>query len=430
MEDRWLYGWALGYAAVGAASLLIPLYALSLGGDAFLVGVLASTAAFAGVPGALLWGRLAAKTKRRRPFVLVALAATALVLAVTPLIASPWPLVVANASLWLVVAAASPVLNLIMVDGVPETEWESRIGLLNAYQGYGWVVGLVVGTLWTVAAPRLFDSVFAQELLFWVLAGTATLGVMLTRLWYPEPVGISQRRFRHIYRGLDIGPTTGRIMRSVPIGSGRAYWALTSIRRSHLNHLKTPLWRYLGAVACFSVGFAVFWAPMPAYLTDIEFATGVVFVLFLLTNIGSTLCFSRVDSLTSRVGPSTAQVGALVARAVFFPLVALVGSTAFGLPSLGVLFVAIGVTWAVIAVTATGLITRLAPVDDRAEALGIYTAVIGVGAGLGSIAGGAVATRVGYTATFFIAGVIVLFGAGLVAVLNRSAAQGVFLTRI
>jgi MFS family permease len=99
MEDRWLYGWTLGYVAVGAASLLIPLYALALGGGPLLVGVLASTAAFAGVPGALLWGRLAARTHRRRPFLLVALGATAAVLAVTPLVRSPWLLVAANAAL-------------------------------------------------------------------------------------------------------------------------------------------------------------------------------------------------------------------------------------------------------------------------------------------------------------------------------------------
>lgn len=60
--DRWLYGWGLGYGAVGAASLLVPLFAITLGADAFTVGVIAATAAFAGVPGALLWGWLVAKT--------------------------------------------------------------------------------------------------------------------------------------------------------------------------------------------------------------------------------------------------------------------------------------------------------------------------------------------------------------------------------
>ena len=49
VDDRWLYAWALGYVPVGLASLLVSLYALSLGASAFDVGLLASTAAFAGV---------------------------------------------------------------------------------------------------------------------------------------------------------------------------------------------------------------------------------------------------------------------------------------------------------------------------------------------------------------------------------------------
>jgi len=118
MSDRWLAGWGVGYAAVGAASLLVPLYALALSGGPALVGLLAATAAFAGVPGALVWGRLAARVERRRPFVLVALGATTLVLAAIPFVASPWLLVV-NAALWSVVSAAAPVLNLIVVDEYP-----------------------------------------------------------------------------------------------------------------------------------------------------------------------------------------------------------------------------------------------------------------------------------------------------------------------
>jgi len=55
-----------GYVAVWLASLLVPLYALSLGASAFDVGALAATAAFAGVPGALWWGWLAERADRRR----------------------------------------------------------------------------------------------------------------------------------------------------------------------------------------------------------------------------------------------------------------------------------------------------------------------------------------------------------------------------
>lgn len=108
----------LGYVAVGAASLLVPVYALALGAGAFLVGLLASTAAFAGVPGALLWGRMAERSGRRRPFVVFALVATAVVLGAMSFVAHPLVLLALNAVLWFVVAAAAPVCNLAMVEGV------------------------------------------------------------------------------------------------------------------------------------------------------------------------------------------------------------------------------------------------------------------------------------------------------------------------
>lgn len=43
-RDRWLFGWALGYAAVGASSLIVPLYTAELGASALLVGLIATTA--------------------------------------------------------------------------------------------------------------------------------------------------------------------------------------------------------------------------------------------------------------------------------------------------------------------------------------------------------------------------------------------------
>ena len=131
--DAWLYGWALGYAAVGAASLLVPLYAVDFGAGALVVSLIAATAALAGVPGAILWGKLVARTQRRRPFVIVALGLTTGVFLSLPFLASPWTVLAANAALWFVIAAAAPVLNVIVVERYEPSAWSRRFGLLNHY---------------------------------------------------------------------------------------------------------------------------------------------------------------------------------------------------------------------------------------------------------------------------------------------------------
>lgn len=413
MTDRWLRGWALGYAAVGGASLLVPLYALALGAGPALVGVLGATAAFTGVPGAVIWGRVAARTRRRRPFLLVALGLVTAVLAAVPAVGSPWLLVGMNAALQFVVAAAAPVLNLIVVDGRPASEWEAAIGRLNAVQGYGWVGGLVAGTAWTAVAPRMgLDPVAAQRTLFPVLAGASAAGFLLVRVDYPEPPTLSEDRFRRIYRGLGrAGWGSGRYLRTVSYDPQRIYWGLRTLRTDRVGEaLDSPLRRYLLAAVCFSTGFAVFWGPMPAYLTGNGFASGTVFLLFLVANVGAAVTYTRVDDLSGRVGTGRAQGGALAARVILFPSVGLLGGLALAGPLLAVAFGLIGLTWAVIAVTTTALVTRLSPPEGRAEALGLQTALVGVGTGLGSAAGGAAAGALGYPPTFAVAGGLVLLG--------------------
>ena len=82
------------------------------------------------------------------------------------------------------------------------------------------------------------------------------------------------------------------------------------------------------------------------------------------------------------------------------------------------LFVLVGASWAVIAVTAAGLVTELAPGSVRAEALGAYTAVGSLGGGIGSVVGGAIAGGVGYLPAFAVAG-------GAVAIAAYLAVDGV-----
>jgi len=156
--DRWLYSWALGSVAFGGASLLVPLYVVQLGASPLDLGVLAVTAAVIGAPGAILFGRLADRSERRRTLVLVTLATVAITLAAVPFLTSILAVVVANAVLWLVVASIAPVVTMLIVADAPESVWTERIGRLNKYQGYGWAGGLVLGTVWLLVGRWLLDA--------------------------------------------------------------------------------------------------------------------------------------------------------------------------------------------------------------------------------------------------------------------------------
>ncbi|WP_416839414.1 MFS transporter [Haloferax sp. DFSO52] len=432
-RDRWLVGWALGYAAVGASSLVVPLYAIELGANALFVGLIAATAAFAGAPGAIIWGRLAARTNRRRPFVLVALALTAGSLLVVAAVDSPIAVLGANTLLWFVVAAAAPVLNLIVVEGVSPDQWDRRFGVLNHYQGYGWLAGLVVGALWSAVAPRVLalDALGVQRWFLVASGAVAALGALLVRVWYPDRPTVSARRFARLSAGIRRqSGLIGRSVRAVPYGPSRMYWALQELDVADLRARASPdLLRYLAAATLFFVGFSVFFGPLPAYLISSGQSADAVFVLFVLSSLGSAVSYARVGALAATRDSRQLQVGALATRGLAFPLVALVGTYltgGTGLVVLGATFFVIGITWAVIAVTATGMVTRLAPGRIRGEALGAYTALASLGGGVGAALGGVVATELGYISAFGLAGTIVVSALVVVWVSGENAVAGQF----
>lgn len=410
-SDRWLVAWALGYAAVGAASLLVPLYALALGGGPFIVAIVEATAALAGVPGAILWGRLADRTGRRRTFVMISLAGSAVALAAFPVVASLTHVLVINAILWFLIAAASPVVTLFVLDHRPERDWEARIGLLNAYQRYGWVGGLLVGTVWLAVVSTRSTPLVAQRSFFVACAAAALLAVPLSFYWLPPRAATTQARLTRSAAFTRLVTGAGRYVKLIPYAPARAISSLTRPGRAGaLGRMPAPLRRYLIVVFVFSAGFAVFFGPAPAYLDALGYASAWIFAFFIVSSLASAVLFVPIGRLAGRHSPKTLQAGALSVRVAVFPAIGLLGLAAIVARTggLGVAFAVIGATWAIVVVTAAGIVTRIAPAGIRGEVLGLYTALSGVGGGVGGLLGGGLARVAGYNAAFVVAGVIVL----------------------
>ncbi|MDX1747510.1 MAG: MFS transporter, partial [Halobacteriales archaeon] len=94
-------------------------------------------------------------------------------------------------------------------------------------------------------------------------------------------------------------------------------------------------------------------------------------------------------------------------------LVAGVGAVTLEFGVAGVGLVLIGLTWAIIAVVGTSIVTRLAPANVRGEVLGVHTALAALAGGLGGILGGWAATF-GFGVAFALAGGLVMVGGLLV----------------
>nr|WP_275040380.1 MFS transporter [Haloarcula vallismortis] len=424
-RDGWLYAWALASVALGAGSLLVPLYFVAIGGETFMLGVLAGVAAAAGAPGALLFGRLADKTEKRRALVLIALGLATLALLLVSLTEQPWLVIVGNGLLWFAAGAVAPVLTLLVTAGTVERDWPARFAVLNRYQGWGWAGGLVLGLVWTALLSVPLGPLVAQQSLLWVCAAAVGLSAFLAAKWLPpDPDELDRPRASRMARAIARSRRLPVRSATFPVGPGRLYWLTRSIHPREVAARFSPsLTIYFGAVVAFFVGFGVFWGPLPLYLSrTLGYESGLVFALYLVSSIGSALWYDRAGSLAERYSPSGLQVGGLLARAALHPAVAVVGlllsATLMGTIINGVVFALIGVAWAVIAVTAASVVTQLAPSAIRGEALGIYTAVSGLASGVGSILGGWLGGY-DFLLAFGVAGALVLVGAVLVAVVWR-----------
>ncbi|MFC6863013.1 MFS transporter [Halomicroarcula sp. GCM10025817] len=428
-KHRWLLAWGLGSIAAGAASLLVPLYIVQLGATPFQLGLLGAVTAFVGAPGALFWGRLADRTARPRVLVLFSLVGVAALLAAAPLLTSIPVLIAVNAALWLVFAAAGPVLTLLVVADVPESAWNREIALLNTYQGYGWAGGLLLGIVWSATAGRVLAPNLAQQGLFVAASAAAALAAVLMVRWMPSPSAS---------RLADVDPE--RVARLLSAGRRgvrgatflfnptRLYWSTRTVRPRALADRFTPtLATYFLAVVLFFTGFAAFFAPLPLYLTDAGFTAEAVFGLYLVSSLGSAVFYSGAGRLSGRYDLRGLQAGSLGVRSVAMPLVVVAGGVAgelAGTLAVGALFAIIGLSWAVIAVTAGTIVTRVAPAAVRGEALGVYAALSTLATGIGSVLGGTLADVAGFGVAFLGAGAAVLAGALLVGSLRGLSPDG------
>jgi MFS family permease len=424
-RDGWLYAWALASVALGAGSLLVPLYFVAIGGETFMLGVLAGVAAAAGAPGALIFGRIADRTGKRRSLVLIALGLAVIALVLVSLTEEPWLVIVGNGLLWFAAGAVAPVLTLLVTVGTVERDWPARFAVLNRYQGWGWAGGLVLGLVWTALLSGPLGESTAQQSLLWLCAAAVGLSAALAAKWLPpDPDELTRLRASRLARAIARSRRLPVRSATFPVGPGRLYWLTRSIHPREVAARFSPaLTVYFGGVVAFFVGFGVFWGPLPLYLSrTLGYESGLVFALYLVSSVGSALWYDRAGALAERYDPSGLQVGSLLARAALHPAVAAVGllfsATLLGTVINGVVFALIGVAWAVIAVTAASVVTTLAPAAIRGEALGIYTAVSGLASGLGSVLGGWLGGY-GFPLAFTVAGALVLVGAVLVAVVWR-----------
>lgn len=431
LGGRWRYEIEPWYTAIGLAtlvmgtsSILIPLLISQvLHRSVADVGLLASFVSLVGVIGSLVWGRLSDAVHRRKPFIVMSLAAVSLGFAGIAVAQSFATVLLFNMILNFFWVANAAVSVLIVIENKEKSVWERKIGHINLVAAIGWVAGLIVGGFSLAVASRFIGETSAIRALFWFLAGGAAAAAILAIRFVPRTTPkFTQRRFQGVF-----------------LAMGNFLMARSRFAPHHLYHRFNPrrlpalLWGEGGLrtetkwflfatlLAFISIGF--FAVPLPLLLSEkFGFPSSTVFGYFVILNIGVVFAYPFAMWRVKRAGNKAVQQGSLAIRLLLVSAATAYLALSSAVPPAAVLalfFFMIGGTWSFFQLSGVALASRLAKPEHQGQTLGLYNAIAGVGMILSGVASGFLTEYVGYAAAFAASN---LFLAASLLVLHRRLA--------
>lgn len=419
-DEKWYYTFLPYNISGGSTSPLIPLFVTQgLRGTIAEVGIVSALSSVASVPASIVWGNLSDTTGKRRIFVLIGFLGMALAMIMMGLSMTMNQYYMANLILGMLASAAAPVGTVLVLESFEKHEWAKRLGDFSKVGGIGWVIGLVLGTIWLqFLAPD--DGAITMRALF-ILAGALSLvSLFLGLKWIPEP---KERVDRESLDKHVLSVPVNIIERARYLPQRMVGILRISSKNLHMSNFPQNLRRYYLVIFLIFTGFMTFYVGLPIFLNSyVGLTSSEVFIIYLASSLTSALIYGPAGRWVSRIGGKRIQMISIAIRIVTIPTFFLV--TLFPMPVIsqmivfGALHSIMGFCWANIAVAGNSLVSNMSYKDFRTQALGMYSAIQGVAAILGCLIGGYVANYFGYLETFLLAIVFIITGLVLLAFNN------------
>jgi len=410
-DDRWYYSFLPYNISGGSTNALIPLFITEgLKGTVAQVGIVSAATSLASVPAGILWGNLSDTSKRRVPFVLAGFLGVAFSLILMGLSQSISEYYIANFIFGFLGAAIAPVGTVMVLECFRKDEWPKRLGDFSKVGGIGWVIGLLLGTLWLMAFPSGGDATPMRAL--FILAGAlGFLSVFLGWRYMKEPLEKLSRQQLPPMELLKIPSYLMEKLRFMP--QRLLYVVEMSQKNLRLRNFPSNLKRYFAVVFLAFTGFLCFYVALPTYLTrQVGMSGAEVFAVYLASSFISALMYSRAGKLVERYGGRKIQALAFGLRALIFPSFFLVTLLPLHLSGVFVLICALsglaGMCWALLAVAGDSLVARMSYRSFRSQSMGMYSSVRGISTIIGSLFGGLVAQYFGYEALFLLSSLFII----------------------
>ena len=426
-DEKWYYTFLPYNIAGGSTNPIIPLFVTEgLKGTVGQVGIVSAITSVAAVPANILWGNLSDTMQKRKPFIIMGFLGMGLALLLMGLSTSIPQYYLANFMLGLLAAAVAPVGTVLVLESFEKKDWAKRLGDFSKVGGIGWVVGLLIGTVWLMLLNGS-DGENSTRALFMLAAVLCLVSTVLAFRWVPEPKEKLRREcidpevLDHAHAHI--------IERARYLPQRVMYVAKVSAKNLKLANFPSNLKRYYVMTFLAFAGFLSFYVAFPIFLSQyVGLSDPDIFIIYIASSIASVLTYSLVGRLIGRIGGKRIQAIAFTSRIFIFPAFFLV--TMLNLPFLA-LFAALlllhamaGLCWAGISVSGNALVSRMSYHDFRTQSLGMYNSIQGVAAIFGSMLGGFIAEYYGYQTEFLMASGFILCGLILLLSINVEKVPG------
>jgi MFS family permease len=392
----WIEPWFFAYACLGVVQggMLPMLLPLSAGGSTH-AGMIVGVMNLAGLSSPF-WGHLSDRRRLHRQVLLAGMLVAGVALVLMP-VQTGLPLKAAlAAALGLGFAAANTVANMFIVEVRPKEEWDARIGALQAFSGFGQVVGLLlagfIGGRFALAFGIAAALVAAAAPIAWLTLRGVQVAVPRAAVAAHPPlggegwVGAPQRQCH------------------LPTWSG-----LRTLRRElelPFAHLMIVWFMAFVAISAVLTMFPL------AFIREFAASPRVPATTYAFAAAGSLAIYSLAAGIAKRRGARFVLRAGFAVRTVATAILAVTFASQVGggPPALAGLIILV-LAWPLLGVSGTALAAELAP-GEKGEALGLFNACSSLAGAVGAFIGGFAMAMAGYGTVCMVAAVAVGLAAG------------------
>jgi MFS family permease len=378
-------GFVFHEMAFGLLSIFLPLYIVNaLHGSLMDVGVMVAVANFVAVPFSFFWGYLCDRTRRYRLFILISFLGMSAMFYVFSLTTSILLLIVLYGFIAVFHSAHEAPKNVLIAEDYSRADWGRNFASYEAQTDVGWIVGLILGFVFSAAAwPSAWFILFVS---FLNLAG-----FVLSLFLIHDPLFIFERKLVAAERFFDFAHR-GFAVASRALGGARMTESLKS----------ESLTIFCGGLLSFFFATSMLFTPLPVFFNkNLGLAESVVFVVFIFNTFGSTMGYV----LAGRRAQVSDERGVVGHAALFRALLSLllvsvaVWASVVLMAGLGVLIlVLMGLVYGLFWISSLSLSMELIP-EGKA---GVFNALVGLGGAFGCFLGTFVAENYGFSVLFVI----------------------------